>query len=99
MGRRSRRYEVEFMACLIAVGPHPSIPRQDSRSPLSLVQPGSEQWVAVKRYQADVMNWWYDWHGAQKDKPTNRSKFRFYKKFRTWQKIYLRRTEEDESVH
>ncbi len=91
MGKRTRRYEIQFTACLLACGPMPWLNYK-----------GDGPWFSDgvgrsrKDYQSEVMQWWIDWH-AGTDTPTSKSQFRFYKKFRTWQKVYLRRTQYDHS--
>ncbi len=76
MGKRTRRYEVEFTACLLACGPVPT----------AVFESGT----ARQTYKREIMQWWRDWH-AGTDTPTQKSQFKFYRKFRTWQKVYLRR--------
>jgi len=84
MGKRTRRYEVQFTACLLTCGPYPGDIENTGFSP------SASEWETRKKYQADVMKWWRDWH-AGTDTPTQKSQFKFYRRFRTWQKVFLRR--------
>ena len=92
MSKKRRRYEVEFTACLLACGRLPKGSFHDN----SAAHFKSETWQVREEYQWEVMQWWIDWHGNTNTPPTEKSQFRFYKKFRTWQKIYLRRNRDED---
>ena len=78
MGKRTRRYETEFVTCLLVNGPLPD---------------GLESFPGSARveYRAAVMDWWRNWHGALDTPPTEKSCWRFWKRYRTWLKVNSRR--------
>ncbi len=89
MGKRTRRYEVEFTTCLLVVGPLPDLHDNDTAHFKYDVRQVREH------YKRAVMQWWVDWHGQIDTPPTGKSQFKFYRKFRTWQKVNLRRQDRD----
>lgn len=80
MGRRTRRYETQFLTCLLVHGP---MPCDDAFNDVDYIN-----------YRDAVMVWWYDSHkGAP---PQRRSQWKFWKRYRTWYKVRDRRVSSDD---
>lgn len=77
MGRRRRRYEKQFLACLLVLGPPP---HNDFAF-------GSDNYItALGGYYQDVKEWWFNSHDNDTP-PTTRSQFRFCKRYMTWTRL------------
>ena len=81
MGRRTRRYETEFHACLLTLGP----------PPVNESVFGNDLYItALDGYKQDVREWWFTWHNNNTP-PGSKSQNKFCKRYMRWVWIRLRK--------
>lgn len=86
MGRRTRRYQTEFLACLLALGPPPYRVLEDADFKVAIAYAKE-----VEEYKKQVCNWWVAWHGGLDTPPRSKSQYRFCKRYMNWCKIRRRK--------